>query len=267
MVGAVMVSGKPGGDGATVAAEDRGAQEIGVDEVHAVRQPFLEEVDFALVGAGERVGVAVGGNGAGPGADAILRTPAAGFAGLGLGQLAAEVGDDGEDMVGGEGGAAQVGPAVNPALPEVGIGEEALPPADALQGRIAEIVGALVAAGLHIPEAGIEATDVTAVGHALAAVEVPERPHADLLAAVLVEVAAEPEGIDVPGEGVKDVMVKPGIDIDVGGVAGQRVGVVGPPERGAELGKIAGDVTGLRRRDGSTISRPGGSTYTMLPWR
>ena len=66
-------------------------------------------------------------------------------------------------MVGGKGGAAQVGPAINPLLPEVGVGEEALPPADALQGRIAEIVGALVAAGLTIPEAGIEAAVVTAV--------------------------------------------------------------------------------------------------------
>ena len=145
---------EPGGDGAAVAAEDRRAEEIGVNEVGAVRQPFLEEVDFALVGAGERVGVAVGGNGAGPGADGILGTPAAGFAGLGLGQLAAEVGDDGEDMVGGEGGAAQVGPAIDPALPEVGVGEEALPPADALQGRIAEVVGALVAAGLHNTRGG-----------------------------------------------------------------------------------------------------------------
>ena len=47
MVGAVMVSVKPGGDGAAVTAEDRGAQEIGVNEVRAVRQPFLEEGHFA----------------------------------------------------------------------------------------------------------------------------------------------------------------------------------------------------------------------------
>ena len=119
-----------------------------------------------------------------------------------------------------------------------------------------------------IPEAGIEAADVTAVGRALAAVEVPERPHRDLLVEVFVEIAAEAEGIDVPGEGVKDMMVQPGTDIDIGGVAGQRVGVVGPPERGAELGEIAAQCSWpAPARDASTISRPGGSTYTMLPWR
>ena len=131
-------------------------------------------------------------------------------------------------------------------MPEVGVGKEALPPADALQGRIAEVVGALVAAGLDVPEAGIEAADVTAIGRALAAVEVPKRSHADLLAEVFVEITAEAQGIDVPGEGVKDVMVEPGINIDIGGVAGQGVGVVGPPERGTELGKIARNVAGLR---------------------
>ena len=149
-------------------------------------------------------------------------------------------------MIGGEGGATQVGPAIDPSLPEVGVGKEALPPADALQGRIAEIVGALVAAGLHVPEAGIEAADVTIVGRALAAVEVPKRSHAELLTEVFVEVAAQAQGIDVPSEGVKNMVVEPGINIDIGGVADQGVGVVRPPERGTELGKIARNVAGLR---------------------
>ena len=64
---------------------------------------------------------------------------------------------------------------------------------------------------------------------------------------VFIEITAEAKGIDVPGEGVEDMMVQPGIDIDIGGVAGHWVGVAGPRKRGLELGKIARDVGGLCR--------------------
>jgi len=53
------------------------------------------------------------------------------FPRLRLGQLVGQAVHHGEDVVRGEHAAAQVGPAVNPLLPEVGIGEELLPPADA----------------------------------------------------------------------------------------------------------------------------------------
>ena len=148
---------------------------------------------------------------------------------MGLAQLAVEIGNDREDMIGGEDAATQVGPAIDPSLPEIGIRKKALPPTDALQGRIAEIVRPLVAARLNVPKAGIEATDITAISRALATVEVPERSHGELLAAIFIEITAQAQRIDVPGEGVEDMMVQPGIDVNIGGVAGQRVGVIGPP--------------------------------------
>ena len=67
IVGAVIVSGKPEVMAPPLLLKTGGAEEIRINEVRAVRQPLLEEVDFALEGAGEVVGVAVGGNGAGAG--------------------------------------------------------------------------------------------------------------------------------------------------------------------------------------------------------
>src|SRR5262249_47677254 len=75
------------------------------------------------------------------------------------------------------------------------------------------------------PAPGSEPAIIAAVGKS--AVEVPDRALHNLAVARFVKVRADPQHIDVEDEGLVQVVIDPGIEIDVSGVAACRI----PPVR------------------------------------
>jgi hypothetical protein len=122
--------GRALGEDAAGVAERGAGEEVGIHEMEAIGEPAFHEIDLALVSAGERVGITIVGEGAGAGAGigAAAAAPAGDFAGLGFAELVGEVIDDGEDVVVGEEGGAEVLVPVDVPLPEIDLAEEPVVP-------------------------------------------------------------------------------------------------------------------------------------------
>src|SRR5438034_889097 len=123
------------------------------------------------------------------------------MANLSLARLVAQQVHARKKIVRGQDAPAPVGPAVNPALPKIRVGKEALPPAHAEQGRISKKIGALVTAGLHAPKSGIKRAGIR---RSERTIKVPQGTHLDFLLTVLVEETAEAESVHIKRQRVED---------------------------------------------------------------
>ena len=264
--------------------QHRHGQEIGVDEFQSVQQPLLLEVHFVGevanldasrggVGRAKVEGVAAGeapgGGGhslqAGPRPIESLsadwwRCPPGLLAHLGFLDLIIETVNDAQE------GAARIliGSerlvAINPALPEVRVAEQPVPPVDS-DGGAAEEVGALVAVDvgrIGAPNPWIERTVVSLRGvsnpaGAQAAVAIPRRSLFNRLGPIFEEKAAEAVSIDVEADVVGDVVLDPGVDIQVSGVAGDRIGEGRAGQIGHEVREVVLDIVPLQ--DPARINR------------
>jgi len=181
----------------------RRRHEPAVDPRAAPQQPLLELIDLTLE-------TAVTGTLAGP---LLVVAP------LGFPNLIGHRIDRRVETLGAERALAKREPPVDVLLPKIGVLEEAVPP------DVAEIVRAIAGAA---PSLGVV---VPAVGRIQRPVEIPQRSHLQLSAAILVQVRAQPKRIHVHRQHVQQVVIDERIHVDVPGVPAGRIGEVGSVER------------------------------------
>jgi hypothetical protein len=125
------------------------------------------------------------------------------------------------DVIGGKQARPQILIAVNPSLPEINVGEHLAP------SRVVEKVSPVVGCR----GAPIKRAEIASVCRALRPVKIPDGAENELALARLIKIRAEAQGIHIEGHDVEDVVVYPGTDINIGGIAHSWIGVVGRIER------------------------------------
>ena len=140
-----------------------------------------------------------------------LVRPALEVAGLGLVEGRGHLVNNGVDVGSGEGPGSELKITVDILLPEVLVRKEAVPPR---KGEVIRSSG---------PRGGIV---VPAIRRIHRPVEVPDRTILDLPSPLFVEVGAQAECIRIQGKNIEEVMIDPGIDVNIAGIPGDRVSVV-----------------------------------------
>src|SRR5262245_24081362 len=119
---------------------------------------------------------------------------------------------------------------INPLLPEVRITKKPGPPTGAKERTC-------------IPIARI---GIAAIGRAERPIEIPMRPKNNPSVAWFMKISAEHQSVDVATQDFNNMIVDPGIDIDVGGVAQKGIEPIGTGERTVKIVQVSLDVLLLR---------------------
>ena len=174
--------GKEGtrGDRAALAIQKGWPDELPVNEVDAVGQPVLHQVNLVLVGA-----------------TAGVEAPSRHLTGLSLPHLVGDAVNQAIEMGQRKARATQFLPTIHPELPKIRVTEQPGPPR-----------GLKERAG--VPLAGI---GIAAIGRAQRAIEVPMRTEDELPITGLVEIGAQHQGVDITAQNFQDVVINPRRDV------------------------------------------------------